>query len=100
MGALAKFCREASINNNSKYLIFVTIPINLLLWGCESWALRTSLLKKLEVFLHRSIRRILGVSMAEVKDQHITNETVRKLFLFTQHQKTDCNTTANIHWQE
>ena len=33
---------------------------------------------KIEVFLHRSIRRILGIIVAEVKDQHITNETVRK----------------------
>ena len=58
--------------------MFLVIPINLLLWGCESWALWTSLLKKLEVFLHRRIRRILGISMNEVKDQRIKNETVRR----------------------
>ena len=78
MGALAKFWTDASVDNHSKYLIFLAIPINLLLWGCESWALQTSLLIKLEVFLHRNIRRILGISMTEVKDQRITNETVRR----------------------
>ena len=80
IGALAKIWTDASVDNHSKYLIFLAIPINLLLWGCESWALRTSLLKKLEVFLHRSIRRIPGISMTEVKDQRITNETVRRIF--------------------
>ena len=100
MGPLAKLWKDASVDNHSKYLIFLTIPINLLLWGCESWALRTSLLKNLEVFLHCSIRRILGISITEVKDQHITNETVRrKFFDIPNTKKTDCNTTANIHWK-
>ena len=80
MGALSKFWIEVSVNNSIKYLIFFTIPINILLWGCETWALQISLLKKLEVFLHCSIRRILGISMAEVKDQKITNETVSNKF--------------------
>ena len=81
MGALDKFCTYASVDNHSKYLIFLVIHINLLLWGCESWALWTSLLEKLEVFLHRSIQRILGISMTKVKDKHLTNEIVRrKLF--------------------
>ena len=78
MESLAKFWTDDSVNNRSKYLIFLSITINLLLWGCESWALRTSLLKKIGVFLHRSIRRILGIIMADMKYQHITNETVRK----------------------
>ena len=71
MGALAKFWTYASVDNHSKYLIFLAIPINLLLY----W---TSFLKKLEVFLHHSIQRILGISMTEVKYQHITNETDSK----------------------
>ena len=78
MGALDKFWIDASVNNHSKYLIFLVITINLLKWGCESWALQTSLLNNLEEFLHHIIRRILGISMAEMKYQHITNETVRK----------------------
>ena len=80
MRALAKFWTDASVYNHSKYLIFLAIPINILLSGCESWALRTSLLKKLGVFLHPSIRHILGISMIAVKDQHITNETLRRIF--------------------
>ena len=80
MGALPKFWTDTSVENRSKYLISLAIIINFLLWGCESWALRTSLLKKLEVFLQCSIRRILGISMTQVKDQHVTNETVQRKF--------------------
>ena len=72
MGALSKLWADASVENRSKYLIFPDIPTNLLLWGCEIWELQISLLKKLEVFLHRIIRRILDISMSDVKYQHIT----------------------------
>ena len=76
-----KLWTNSSVDNNSKYLIFITIPINLLLWGYEIWALRKSLPKNLEVFLHRSIRRILGISMTEVKYQRTTNKIVRRKHL-------------------
>ena len=78
MGYPTKFWTYASADNISKYLIFLAIPINILLWGCESWALWISLLKQIEVFLNHSIRCILGISMDEVKDQRTTNGTVRK----------------------
>ena len=47
MESLSKFWTDASVNNSSNYLIFLAIPINILLWRCESWALQTSLLKNL-----------------------------------------------------
>ena len=81
MVAIAKFWTDASVNNLRKYLKFLAIPMNLLLWGYEIWTIQTYLLKKLEVFLHRSIQRILGIIITEVKDQHITNETVRRKFV-------------------
>ena len=80
MGSFAKFWTYAIVDNRSKYLIFLVIPINLILWGYEIWALWKSLLKNLEVFLHRSIRRILGIIVTDLKDQRITNETVRRIF--------------------
>ena len=50
MRALAKFWTDANVDNHSKYLIFIAITINMLLWGCESWALCTYLLKNLRYF--------------------------------------------------
>jgi len=54
--------------------------MNLLLWGCETWSLRQVLLNKLEVFLHRNIRRILGISITQVQEERIRNDWVRKKF--------------------
>ena len=36
--------------------------------------------EKLEVFLHRSIRKILSVTMKQVKEEISTNETIRRRF--------------------
>ena len=54
--------------------------MNLLLWGAETWSLRKSQLDKLEVFLHRSIRRILQISMSTVQEQRLRNGKVRDMF--------------------
>jgi hypothetical protein len=80
MGALNNFWSDDSVDNFSKYLIFCAIPLNLLLWGCESWAIREATLQKLEVFLHRSIRKILNITIQMVIDEKITNKMVRGRF--------------------
>ena len=61
-------------------LIFRDIPINLLLWWCESWALRETTLQKLEIFLHRSTRKILRIDITQVIDERITNGSIRTRF--------------------
>ena len=50
MEALNHFWSDRAVDDHSKYQIFRAIPCNLLLWGCESWALRESTLKKLKYF--------------------------------------------------
>jgi hypothetical protein len=80
MGALKEIWSNTNLDTYNKYLLFRAIPMNLLLWGCETWSLRQSLLDKLEVFLHKSIRRILKISMFQVKDEKIRNEQVRNTF--------------------
>ena len=80
MGALNNVWSNPHLSRGSKYLLFKAIPLNLLLWGCETWTLRQTLLGKLEVFLHRSIRCILSISLSQVKEEHIRNDTVREMF--------------------
>ena len=80
MGAMSKVWDNDNIDTYSKHLLFKAIPCNLLLWGCESWALRKSLLASIEVFLHRGIRRILKIRMIEVIKQHITNTSIKEKF--------------------
>ena len=40
------------IELKTKYLYFIVMPIGLLLWGCETWALRKDLERKLSSFQH------------------------------------------------
>jgi hypothetical protein len=80
MGALKNVWRNPHLDIYSKYILFRAIPVNLLLWGCETWSLRQSLLNKLEVFLHRSVQRILQINMTRVKDERLRNCRVREMF--------------------
>ena len=80
MGALKEVWRNPHLDTYSKYLLFRAIPMNLLLWGCENWSLRQDLLRRLEVFLHRSIRRILHISITQVQEERIRNDKIRRLF--------------------
>ncbi|EJK48921.1 hypothetical protein THAOC_32244 [Thalassiosira oceanica] len=40
MGALKHFFNNKHVDTYTKHLIFKAIPLNLLLWGCETWSLR------------------------------------------------------------
>ena len=58
----------------------MTISFNLLLWGCESWVTNLDVLKKLEIFHLRCIRRILGISWDNMREENISNVQVRNQF--------------------
>ncbi len=80
MGRLKEVWRNPHPDVYNKYLLFCAIPMNLLLWGAETWLLWKSQLDKLEVFLHRSIQHILHISMTEVRGQQRHNDKVRQMF--------------------
>ena len=71
-------CQE--VESYSKFLVFMEMPMNLLLWGHESWSLKTNVMQSLSVLLHRSIRRILGFSVLEVREDRIKIEMTRMKF--------------------
>ena len=56
------------------------MPLNLLLWGCEAWAIKQTAFDDINVFLHQSIRRIIGINMTQVKEEKISNEKLRGMF--------------------
>ena len=80
MGALKFFWSSENVDINAKYLIYMAVPLNLLLWGCESWATTQESIRKLEVFHMRCLRRILNIKWSDVIDEKITNVSVRKSF--------------------
>jgi len=57
MGTLKKVWRNPHLHLDvyNKYLLFQAIPMNVLLWGAETWSLRKTRLDQLEFFLHHSI---------------------------------------------
>jgi hypothetical protein len=80
MGALKEVWRNPHLDVYNKYLLFWAISMNLLLlWVCKTWSLQQSLLDKLEVFLHRSVQKILQISMTQVKDEGLRNCRVREM---------------------
>ncbi len=80
MGGLKEILRNPHFIIYNKYLLFQAIPMNLLLWGTETWSLCKSQLDQLEVFLHRSIRWILQISISKVQEDRIRNKRVREMF--------------------
>jgi len=69
-------CKD--INSKLRLRTYNAIVVNLLLWGCESWALKAEDRRRIEVFHHRCLRRMLNITIYDVKEQHISNREVRK----------------------
>ena len=60
----------------TKRMMYPTIPVNILLWGSETWALKETDWKSLQVFHTKAVRKILRISMTEVEHQRITNTKI------------------------
>jgi hypothetical protein len=59
--------RNRKISLHIQCRLFVATTINILLWGCDTWALTRTQLNKIEVFHRRCIRQMIGISMHHVK---------------------------------
>jgi hypothetical protein len=70
--------RNNKIPIHLRHRIYNAIVVNLLLWGCESWALKEEDCRKLEVCHHRCLRRMLKITIYQVKEEKISNKEVRK----------------------
>jgi hypothetical protein len=79
MGALRDYFKCKQVSLKAKRMIYLAIPINLVLWGVESWALTEVSMKKLSVFHTRSIRTILQINMTEVQEKRIRNEKILEM---------------------
>jgi hypothetical protein len=55
MGRLKEIWCNPHLDIYNKYLLFCAIPMNLLLWGAETWSQQNTQLDQPEVFLHGSI---------------------------------------------
>ena len=83
------FWDSEHVDISAKVQIYLVIPINLILWGCQTWAVTKVVTKKLEVFHIRCLRRILKIRWDDVRELKIKNSLVRKNF-------NNIGTIANI----
>jgi hypothetical protein len=81
MDTLRKFFSSRDVSLDIKLKLYLTPPLNTVLWGCEAWALLKPDLHKLEVSHHRSIQHILGISLKRVIEEIIINEEAINRFM-------------------
>ncbi|XP_048481474.1 uncharacterized protein LOC125489513 [Plutella xylostella] len=60
-GQLKNFWRSKNINRNTKIRIFNSNVKTVLLYGCETWFVRKDISYKLQVFINKCLRQILGI---------------------------------------
>jgi hypothetical protein len=58
--------------------VYATVALNTVLWSCEAWTVTDSIKCALQVFHHRSLRKILNINMFKVKERRITNAQTQK----------------------
>ena len=71
---LDKFWKNSQFTIKTKINVFKSNVISVLLYGCETWRTTKADDKKLDAFLHKSLRRILKICWP----MRITNEEVRR----------------------
>lgn len=75
---MAKLLKDPELDHKLRVRAYEATVLNILLFGCESWALKVSDRRKLETCHHRSLRSMLGISIHDVKDNRIRNSDVRE----------------------
>ncbi|MCP4747957.1 MAG: hypothetical protein GY874_17745, partial [Desulfobacteraceae bacterium] len=63
--------RNRKISLGIRSQLYLAITVNILLWGCDSWALKKSQMEKLSCFHKKCLRQLCGYTMFLVKEHHI-----------------------------
>jgi len=81
MGMLHHLYKSKDVDRRVlKYLIYLTAPLNTLLWGAESWNLNETNWNKLATFHHSGIRYILNIKWEQMREHKLSNKKVRSRF--------------------
>jgi hypothetical protein len=66
--------RNRKISLDIRSQLYLAITVNILLWGCDLWALKQMQLAKLTSFHLKCLRSLFGYTMFSVKEYRIRNE--------------------------
>ena len=80
VGSLKTFFRCPGIELATKYKVYMAIPVNTALWGCESWSMTAKMRRRIRAFHHQSVRSILRINIHIVETYRTNNSTIRKWF--------------------
>jgi len=72
------FYNRKHLNPNIPRRLFSAIVINLILWGCETWALTKQHQNRLNSCYNKRIRAMTGTKWKEVREKRITNKSLRE----------------------
>ena len=74
--AMSKLNRiwRSSISFPTKFRLYKSLVLSVLLYGCEAWTLTAETEKKIQAFEHKCLRKLLRISYLE----HKTNDYVRR----------------------
>ena len=81
ISAMARLERvwRSRITFQTKYKLFKSLVVSILLYGCESWTLMAVTEKKIQAFENKSLRRLFGISWREHKTNEYVHKTVEDL---------------------
>ena len=66
---------KSQISFKTKFLLYKSLVVSILLYGCEAWTLSAETERKFRAFESKSFRKLLGITYHQRK----TNEEVRKM---------------------
>ena len=78
--------------------MYVAVVLLVLLYGCEAWALKISLLTKLRSIHNRCVRAIAGVNMWKVREFRITCEEGAEEGGFEDHRGVHSQKAFEMDW--
>jgi hypothetical protein len=64
------------VSYEAKRAAYVALVLPVLLYGCECWAISSSMLQKLESFHHRCVRTLTGTNLWNAREQHVKTVTL------------------------
>ena len=74
MSRLSRQWKSNNISFTTKYRLYQSLVVSILLYGCETWTLLADSEKRIQAFETKCLRKLLGISYHE----HKTNDYVRK----------------------
>ena len=79
--AMAKLKKiwSSRISFTTKYRLYKSLVLSVLLYGCEAWTLLAETERRLEAFEYKCLRRLLQISYTERKTNDYVRETVHDL---------------------